>query len=160
VFLCELPEVYCSHLLYKALTIWYLPLRPAWSLPEGTELFKPKRGRIAAHEGLLPSSAAGLAAADQAATVENHVANYQRFQRLAEEFVTGTEQLTVGEESAVKKLRQEVCQERFRRFASRLRPLCLPENPSTARSGVTQSCQLTSVTVQMAARRISRPHKE
>jgi hypothetical protein len=41
--------------------------------------------------------------ADQAATVESHVANYQRFQALADEFVTVTEQLTLAEEPAVKK---------------------------------------------------------
>ena len=41
--------------------------------------------------------------ADGAATVETHVANYQRFQALAEEFVTVTEQLTLAEEPAVKK---------------------------------------------------------
>lgn len=41
--------------------------------------------------------------ADQAATVESHVANYQRFRALAEEFVTVTEQLTLAEEPALKK---------------------------------------------------------
>jgi hypothetical protein len=41
--------------------------------------------------------------ADQAAAVEGHVANYQRFQVLAEEFVTVTEQLTLAEEPAAKK---------------------------------------------------------
>ena len=41
--------------------------------------------------------------AEQAATVERQVANYQRFQALAEEFVTVTEQLTLAEEPAVKK---------------------------------------------------------
>ena len=41
--------------------------------------------------------------ADAAATVASHVANYQRFQALAEEFVTVTEQLTLAEEPAVKK---------------------------------------------------------
>lgn len=41
--------------------------------------------------------------AEQAAAVESHVANYQRFQALAEEFVTVTEQLTLAEEPAVKK---------------------------------------------------------
>jgi hypothetical protein len=41
--------------------------------------------------------------ADQAATVESHVANYQQFQALADEFVTVTEQLTLAEEPAVKK---------------------------------------------------------
>lgn len=41
--------------------------------------------------------------AEQAATVENQVANYQRFQALAEEFVTVTEQLTLAEEPALKK---------------------------------------------------------
>jgi Family of unknown function (DUF6788) len=39
----------------------------------------------------------------QAATVESHVANYQRFQALAEEFVTVTEQLTLADGPAVKK---------------------------------------------------------
>jgi len=41
--------------------------------------------------------------AEQAATVEHQVANYQRFQALAEEFVTVTEQLTLAEEPLKKK---------------------------------------------------------
>jgi len=40
---------------------------------------------------------------DQVDTVQSHVANYQRFQALAEEFVTVTEQLTLAEEPVVKK---------------------------------------------------------
>ena len=41
--------------------------------------------------------------AGQVDTVQSHVANYQRFQALAEEFVTVTEQLTLAEEPTVKK---------------------------------------------------------
>jgi hypothetical protein len=41
--------------------------------------------------------------ADQAAAAETHVANFKRFQELADEFVTVTEQLTVSAEPAVKK---------------------------------------------------------
>jgi hypothetical protein len=41
--------------------------------------------------------------AERAPRVESQVANYQRFQALAEEFVTVTEQLTLAEEPALKK---------------------------------------------------------
>ena len=41
--------------------------------------------------------------ADQAAAVANDVANYKRFQELADEFVTVTEQLTLQTETAAKK---------------------------------------------------------
>jgi hypothetical protein len=40
---------------------------------------------------------------DQATGVQAQVANYKRFQELADEFVSVTEQLTVAEEPAVKK---------------------------------------------------------